>query len=519
MSEPIIPPTKAESEQSKSTLEVERPAGTTSVNEDMAFEVEALAQKASEEIAEKIAAKSAEITTADIELVFLDDKLASGLALYRTFKAQCKLLQDSFQSVKKVSENALDELSTEILKKLPPSISYRSLSTAEFLGRKKTGDLTEAQLEDSGAGLLGVSIPSGLTAAANLLGMFAVDTEFHGKQASVSERAFVMSLAHYLKANSLDFSWPSLSFTIATKTGQDNVPDYLKALNSVTAAASGATEAIAELAELVNTLPKNDSRLPAARRALDRAHSLNDSAVALYDGIREKFFADSSLHGMTPSELLQLGYQMVERLRGNNDKDIANEEDQADNEEDGGEEIKGKKKDEDDTSDTEESNVYYVTAKVEKAGGSYRVRRHLWQALTGEPPLTFSGGCIVSYALIDPDGEILAARTETAEIAYRSHPKEWEDDRVDPGNFPWSRVGTFLAQPRIWLPIVLIIAMYLLAPRYISTIGHPTLFALALLTVGLVVGFASIAIFRRRGSTSEDRNRDIESNPPPDDST
>jgi hypothetical protein len=61
--------------------------------------------------------------------------------------------------------------------------------------------------------------------------------------------------------------------------------------------------------------------------------------------------------------------------------------------------------------DQEEESVFFLTAKVEKAGGSYRIRRNLVQMLTRRDPLTFSGGVVVSFALLDRQGDFVTAAT------------------------------------------------------------------------------------------------------------
>ncbi len=407
MAEPIIKPSKAEPGAQETSpaavdLDAAKPAGTTEVDAGMTFEVEALAHEAATELAKRIRDGVRKKVAAGARIVFLDAKLAAAVSMHRSFLWQCKVLIGSFRSARDVAARGTEWLAEEAaagapggghLLRLRPRLGSRAADAAAARNRGVAAPAGGGgQRMFTGPGLI-----SGLSTAVNLLGYFGVDTSYSGRSASVSERALVMEVARMLTED-YEFSWPSLDFVLHDRDG--DVPGYLQKLSGVTVVAEEASDRIQLLAELVNALEEDDERLGAAQRKLDQAHQLYDSSSAVLDQLKEGFFSDTARHDMTPSELIQLG----ERL-------VAMEQDRA--------------------AAAAGGQVHFLTTSVEKAGGSYRIRRHLWQAITLEPPLTFTGGCIVSFALLDADGEFTTSGTSSYQVDYRAHPRQWSSRGED----------------------------------------------------------------------------------------
>lgn len=471
MSTPIIPPTPATPSSGQASvraaLDVDKPAGTTTIDDAMAIEVESLAQiaasKLAGEVADRVFQAQAKTKTKTKTILYLDAKAVSALSLYRTFELQCTVLSQGFASASTIADKAFERL------------KYQRATPQAGKSIKNATEATQPQ----GVGPLGLiptaTLPAtlGLTAAANLLGFFSVDTEYRGRAASVSEQAFVFELARCLQKKQLTFWWPSLTFVLEFPAPpDDNPPDYLKRMNNVTDAASKATTAIANLATFVNNLPDNDPRFPVARDALDRAHRFFDSSSAIYDDLRRRFLAQGSAPETTLGELIQLG----SRLKASAGTDHM-----------------------------------FLAARVEKAGGSYRIRKHMWQALTGEPPLTFTGGCIVSFALLDKTGAFLESGTVHHRLGYRSHPGSWDTANVSGEDNFWTVLQKALFRREVLVPIALFGVLAVAVSQMASRIDSVRILLTSTAAAGVLVGLIARSIRGRRSdgsSTSE--SHDIE---------
>lgn len=382
MSDSIIPTSKAvsssgEQDGNKATFEpaIERPAGKVEIDGGLSFEVEALAHASASELARQIVDEISAAAEAS-KIVFLDDKLAAAVSLHRALEAQCDVLRRAFESTRGSAVESLGWLEEELEK----GFEAESFSSEE-------GPISHG----APASMRRKAVDSGLAAAANILSYFGVDETYSGRSADVSERALVFEIARHCDEAGIDFTWPSLDFVIRDL---GRAPTYLMRLNQVEAAAVDANHRVQELSERVDGLDDDDERLGEAQRRLDHVFRRYESASAIFDQLQQTFLSDYENEGLGTSELAQLG-ERVSR-------------------------------------EAEQGNVHFLTAKVEKAGGSYRVRRHLWQAITLEPPLTFSGGSIVSFALLDDEGNILASGCPSDQTRFLAHPRRWSTEDGGP---------------------------------------------------------------------------------------
>jgi hypothetical protein len=348
--------------------------GKTTVDDTIRFECEVLAHRS----AAVLAARIAEEIDATVHkrkpctIHFLDATLALALGLHRTFYQQCDVLGQAFESAAERARRGIEALKDKRALTAKPEAAVLTVGTV----------LTGA-----------------LATTANLLSYFNLDTSFFGRSASVTEQVLVMELARRLRSCSeLSFRWPSYSAIPTVDTPQNNSIGHtppLHLLNRIAAKQEDAVGLIHELATEVHRLGDRNVLLPTARLALDRAHEAYDSATAVFAELRETFLSSKEDARASPGFLLQIAADV---LRAREEPTAAN------------------------GTPGQTPQRLFLTARVEVAGGSYRIRRTLFQALKRQDPLTFTGGCIVTFALLDSEGDFLAAGTEW-------HREPFHDDR------------------------------------------------------------------------------------------
>ncbi len=369
-----------------SLAELKLPEGGTEIDAQMSFEVSAVAHAAASKVAEEITCrvKAAIAGSKSALVLFLDERLAAALALHRSFGHQCEVLHGAFESAQSIAEAGATAL--------------------EASGRR---DMEE----DSGlefAPATAAVATAGLSAAVNLLGLLEGTTHYFGREVKVSQQALVMELAReMLGCPGLRFRWPSIGVTPSMAAAPASLPSF-EHLHGLAATADRAQIAVHDLAVRVQELPDDDLHLPAARLALDRAHAAHDGAAAILDELRQSFFIAGEDGGDSPAHLLQMADDVMALLDGGDGGTKSEDE--------GG----GAQDDEAESNPADESEVYFLTARIETAGGSYRIRRTFLQLLSGWDPMTFSGGVVVSFALLNRDGDFVAAGTLRERAAYQN---------------------------------------------------------------------------------------------------
>lgn len=370
MNEPIIPPQPPGQppDRDSETPDVEQPKGETTIDDQLVFEVEALAHTAASELAARIAHHVARAVgkLADEEkpdtIVFLDDELNAALALHDAFEAQCQSLEGAFRHAQNLADKAL--------------LSLR-------------GGGTHARPQLAVIGALG-GVASGVAAVANLVGYFRADTSFAGRSATVGTRAFVMELARFLseQLSATQFQWPSYTTSLLAPASRWTP---LARLSAVQAAADAADRAILQLADRISLLAPQDARILHARRALDQAYASDEGASALLSQILGDFLAPSEDGNRAPLQQLRLAAE-VRELMGR-----------------------------------DQAKVLFLRADVEAAGGSYRTKRSLWTTLFGAEGLAMTGGAVVSYSLLRPTGYFI----DSATLRFRTASMPFNNQETD----------------------------------------------------------------------------------------
>ena len=185
MSEPIIPTTppvqKREPERAPE-LEISRPQGNSSIDDAMSIEVDELVQQTATDLAASLVGEVAgSLEDKTLDIIFLDAKLADALGLFCTFQSQCVILLGAFESAEKMAKDTLDQMTTvQAFDVDLGRLNLRQLNMDQLAKAKLSSTLEYAQAHNLSLGAVDFGMTGGLTAAANLLGLFAVDTEYKG---------------------------------------------------------------------------------------------------------------------------------------------------------------------------------------------------------------------------------------------------------------------------------------------------------------------------------------------------
>ncbi len=325
--------------------------GTTTIDDNMVFEVEALSHVAVSHLAAKIAKSIKDNTNASADLpvrvIFLGEGLPQALEFSRTFSVQLKLLQDAFDSALKLAQEGLAPLSAPLQ---PAAVA---------------GGTTAAS---------GFGLTAAVGGALNLLALFRQNTSYFGRKVEITEPAIVVELARCLRQHKgISFYWPGLGLSHDSVLATSSAPPFLEDVQRAMGRRDQATAGIHNLAVAIGKLDKEAAELPAARFALDRAHELFDSADSVLRRLTTSLSKADAETGVTPLQLLQRAHDVRNQII------------------------------------TADGKVYFLYVRLEAAGGSYRIRRNLFRTLFWKDGLSFSGGAVVSYALLETNGEFVSS--------------------------------------------------------------------------------------------------------------
>jgi hypothetical protein len=379
---PPIPPQPPRPETTADTAEpkIAPLSGSTTIDAALTFEVEALSHVAMSKITRRFADEVAGVAQSTDRLIVLNDELARALEYDQAFTVQLQVLELSFESAARAADEGLQRLKGE----------------------------AEGAVDVAAAvPMVGITAATGVVSAAlNFLALFRQDTSYSGRKVKISEHAIIAELARHLRDKSISLYWPGLSLSPDEVTSEASessaglaTPPYMTRLQKTMEVRDRAAGKIHALADALERAP--DEKKSAARLALDRAHESFDSADSILRRMMTSLAQPDTKTGIAPVQLLH---------RANNIKKYA-----------------ARKK----------GRVLYVVVHLESAGGSYRIRKNLFRTLFWSDGLTFSGGAILTYALLDEDGKVLLSRNASQREAFTSF-EELSDDLEHRGR-PWER--------------------------------------------------------------------------------
>lgn len=338
--------------------------GKTSIDREMFFEPELLSYEAARRVADEIARKVSEKIMADpatpTNIVLTDGALLADLANLEVVYLQLDGLKQDYAALA-----GSNQIAEAVLPGADAIVAPAALT----------------------------ALNGGLNAALGLLSLFREDTEFHGRRTQVDATAFQLMLAGALKnkhAEAVQVTLPRLLAPRAASNKEGSLRARLIAVHEERQKVwVRVRPLILDLARLDTDLdiaaragnqPEVDrlsQELMALRRVLDPITDPLSRLDARLNELETQWQRLDEKTGLAPLARL-LRAEVVHDL-----------------------------------------NPLYVYAGVVSAGGSFRIRRSLWRTLFCGDGLSFSGGVIVMWALLNSDGTIRASGVERDLLPFR----------------------------------------------------------------------------------------------------
>ena len=206
-------------------------------------------------------------------------------------------------------------------------------------------------------------------AAVSLLGVLKEDVVYSGRSVKIEESTIAAELGRFVQGR-LTFLWPSLFITdrcSKDKDGKTNQPQSVVQLNDVMGFRQRAAEAINGLTGLIRSMADTDEMMSLARALQDQARLQFDSADVILRQFSLASLQTNEKTGLTSLGAVELGYKVRSHLI---------------------------------------SGTHLIWVRVAAAGGSYRMRTGLLPSLLGKG-LSYSGGVVLAYALLNHCGEVV----------------------------------------------------------------------------------------------------------------
>ncbi len=366
--------------------------GITSIDEKVFLECEILSHSAISRIAERIAleadqaiARTSQAGASNPTIILLDQILVSALQVFSAVQLQLALIKKGFEEVASTAELQL-ALEKDADDSLRPNL---------------VGALPVAAVTDAVAGVV------------DLLGLFRQDTQFTGRTAQIKETAVYLEVAHALRANGFEVIYPRLlGFQVEAKIqlSQKAVTDLFQDVFTAREHALGRLrpvlmeltrveqEIVSREEECIDPAPdrqdvltqgiqERKAELVKIRENLDPNLLLFKETDAQWNEMQRGLVHVDEKSGLTPMQLISRAAEAIEHFRAS-------------------------------------ALSYFLYSEVAVAGGTMRIKRNLWRTLFYGDGISFSGGAVVSYALIDGKAHVLASRTHRYMTEFQTFPDD-----------------------------------------------------------------------------------------------
>jgi hypothetical protein len=368
MATPPIPPTAAApAAQTSSSFKLPE-AGTTEIDDKLAFEVELacyeqmhrLTARVAEQLnphLEKAADKVGSAVAPAVEVFFLDDALRTALDLSSTIQIQLTNLRAAYTGARSVAQEGMRAANVVPSTASPRARSFSVLSS--------------------------LSVPALVSdAAVALIGALRSDTRYFGRQVIVPEQAFALALAHeWGDSAQVRFHYPTLF--VPPSTARDNtMREFVQAFDAVLEERKAASQAISTVLTTVTQLAPTAAAFAPAKASLDSARDQFQAAEAVFDDLSTKLTKADPKTGLTQLQLIERAI-FVKKM-----------------------------------ADAAPGRTFYLFAQVVSAGGAFRVSRNFIRMLLWGDGLEHSGGCVVTFGLFDDKGELKASNTIGSRSPY-----------------------------------------------------------------------------------------------------
>jgi hypothetical protein len=363
------------------TAKLELDPGETTIDDQMAIEVELAAYDQLHVLAAEIRRRvDRRIVRAGAEaggkahVFYLDDALRQALDLSSVLALQLDNLEAAYDGVTASAT--------------PPSPAPRvpRIQVPKGGGNfaAKCLGLEVTSLIGGVAGLAGVANPvsAAADAAVALLGAMRADTRYAGRQVTVPQHAFALVLARQWEESAeVEFHYPTL-FSPPSTGGTGAMRAFVDAMDAVVAARKAAARALAALLGRLSRMKQEDHDYAGVKAELDAARDQFQAADVVFEELSSKLSKADPATGLTQMQLLE---------RAADVKAIEAEAPEA---------------------------TYFLYAQVVSARGAFRISRNVFQMLFWRDGLKHAGGGIAAFGLFDDAGHLLMGDTIGRRCGY-----------------------------------------------------------------------------------------------------
>ncbi|MDQ2711986.1 MAG: hypothetical protein M3Y72_10380 [Acidobacteriota bacterium] len=380
MADPFIPPTpqaapKAvdEKEKSAQAIQFTLPGQKSEIDANLTFDVQRLAFESVSDLAGKLKAKVAELPKGNKNVVYLDRLLRGGLDLLGATNTQLCNLTKAFNDSNEIALAALSEINQQ----------KQEIADAQSAGNKPPQatafDLPQAQT------------------ALNLLGLLATESHYYGRTVVIPEEPFLLELSAKLRyLLGVTLYHPAL-FTPWSRRNSFQMPAAIaEAFDNATNSRSEASRSLQQLLAKFATLKPSDALYADAKFATDQARGQYEAADAMLRELSNRLSQKDDTLGVSGMQMLVRAAAMV---------DIFNSADPT----------------------------YLLLARMEVAGGAYRIVKSLSRTIFGGDGADYSAGVIASFGIFDLQGKLLDSGILSSTKRYRPLQRiSWFSDVVAP---------------------------------------------------------------------------------------
>jgi hypothetical protein len=311
-----------------------------------------------------------------LQIVYLDRMLRGGLDLLGATSSQLQNLTGAFRSAARIAQEGLDQY-------------WR----ARTPGPAAT-NVREVTAQPDNPAAATPFVLSGAQSALNLLGLLATESHYYGRSVTIEEEPFLLELSAQLRElPNVTVYHPAL-FTPWSEKASFEMPFAIQAdFDAVMAARNHALRPVKRLLMESAALKPDDPLYLEMRFASDQSREQYEAADALLRELNTRLSTRDDAIGATGFQMMVRAAAMVK---------IFAQEDKL---------------------------TYLLFARMEAAGGAYRVVRSLARLVFGGDGIDYAAGVIVSFGLFDLDGRLLESGILTCRNTFRSveKPEFWRD--------------------------------------------------------------------------------------------
>jgi hypothetical protein len=390
--------------------------GRTTVADKMFYETELLSYRCAESIASSIACK-VRASLRGRTVVIVGTPLLADFANLDALLLTLADMQNEYEAITARAESVVQaKLRREVAKSQAGETSRRfeeALIPEANIPSALLGGLTGASIVGAATSAVGVAAPL-VGAALGLVGLLKQDNQYYGDRTTLDPLAFELALADQLKQGGADaVIVPNLTVFQPAKN-PDSIISLMERLQaSKSASWSSVGPMIAELVSLEKELAdasaaKNQAEIDRLSKELaETRRNLDPLAIPLERADQRLADLQAKWEKVDESTGWSLLARMLRAEAIHRDRPI------------------------------------YLHAAIVSSGGHHRINRSLWRLITLSDGLSFTGGAVVRWALLDPHGMIqnggILSERRTSELPCRARDRGKHRPPQPANGIDWGR--------------------------------------------------------------------------------